>query len=130
VNFEFTIIKRILNLTGYSNIHTTAAKILNCSVDEAKIINSMVIYGASKKNLTLKIKNSNFSSPDSIEEYLSYMKKLINSIAEFEKKLISTYLKFGYIKNYFGRIVFPKKDTLESGFLTKQSLVLVLSSAG
>jgi len=102
-SFEFSIVKNIFKLNNYNDIHTEAANILGCDRNKAKLINSMILYGAGKSKINNSIKDFNNAS-----EYLCYISELVFNMQSLKDKLILQFEKNGYIKNYFGRIVYPK----------------------
>lgn len=101
-SFEYKILYTILGLELNEDPHLKTSEIIfkdKTKREEAKQINFRILYGGSFNNIELDNEALNY-----LEENLLKPRNLIND------KLLIEYKEFGYIKNYFGRIIKPKKE--------------------
>lgn len=104
--FEFTIMCYLYNIEFEGDPHLYLANLIFGDKNrrqEAKTINYAIIYGG---NIDYILKTNNaFDQKGKLEELY------LNKIRVLEEELKEYYNQNGHIVNYFGRRIYPKKET-------------------
>lgn len=105
--FEYYLLSQICNLDLQGDPHISMSQLIWNDEEhrsEAKTINYAILFGQS---LSKTIEQLNINDK---QELTIKLEEILQPLEEFKQELIIEYKKFGYITNYFGRVIYPEKD--------------------